>query len=199
MAFYSGYVTLPIGSYEEFKNAVAGNGYDADGYYGDQCWDLVAELWWNIGFPTGYPHTGPNHYASEIWTVSRNSNTSYGGTQYFDLITNLRDVKKGDVVVFNGTSAYPTGHVGLADTDYNLSGSIAILGQNQGSGGVPTPISNPNGGTTANVKTLPTVDFLGAFRYREWQSGPTPPPTVSRGRFPWVLYARKFNQRRNQM
>lgn len=199
MAFYTGYIVLPTNTYLAWKNAVAGNGYDADGSYGDQCWDLCAEFWHNLGFPAGYPLTGPNHYASECWSVNRNNNTSYNGTVYFDLITSLDNVKQGDVVVFDGTTGYPAGHIGFADENYNGSGSIAILGQNQGSGGTPPAISNPAGGTTANVKSLSTSNFLGAFRYRGW-NGPEPPtPTTTQKRFKWVLYARRLNNRRNNM
>lgn len=193
MAFYTGYLTLPTDTYLAWKTAVAGNGYDADGYYGDQCWDLVAEFWYNIGFPQGYPQTGPHQYASECWTVSKEQNTSYNGTTYFDLIYNLSDVKQGDVVVYSGAP----GHIGFADEDYNpaKAGFLAILGQNQGSGGVPPAINNPAGGTTANVQNLLTATaFLGAFRYRGWV---TPPPShTRRSKFPWVLYARKLNQSR---
>lgn len=189
MAFYNGYVTLPVTSYSAWKNAVIGNGYDADGYYGAQCWDLCAEFWWNIGFPQGYPITGPNSYASECWTVNRETNKSYNGTQYFDLIYNATDIKRGDVVVFAGSP----GHIGFADSDYTGGTYISILGQNQGSSGTPTPIPHPNGGTTANVTNLNASSILGAFRYREWGGGPTPPtPTRKRGKFPWVLYARKL-------
>ena len=200
MAFYTGYVVLPTNTYLAWKTAVAGNGYDADGYYGDQCWDLAAEFWYNVGFPTGYPLTGPNHYASECWTVNRNNNISYNGTEYFDLITNLSDVKQGDIVVIDGIGAFsPTGHIGFADEDYNGSGNLNILAQNQGSGGTPPAISNPNGGTTANVKSLSMTYFLGAFRYKEWEQ-PTPPtPTTTKTKFPWVLYANKLRQKRNGM
>lgn len=196
MAFITGYVSLPVDSYDSFKNAVLGNGYDADGSYGDQCWDLTAELWHNVGFPTGYPHTGANHYASECWTASREANTSYNGVEYFDLIYNLSDIKKGDVIVWNGSTQYPAGHIALADEDYNGTGSIKVLGQNQGSSGTPTPIPNPQGGTTANVASVGTINFLGAFRYKEWHV--TPPPTPdTKSNFKWVLYARKLNNRRN--
>lgn len=197
MAFYTGYVVLPTNTYLAWKTAVAGNGYDADGSYGDQCWDLTAEFWHNVGFPTGYPLTGPNHSAYECWSVNKDNNISYNGTQYFDLIYNLSDVKQGDVVVFNGTQSNPAGHIGFADEDYNPSknGYIAILGQNQGSGGTPPAINNPAGGTTANVKDLYVVtDFLGAFRYKAWEQ-PTPPPTSRKNKFPWVLYARKLRNK----
>lgn len=195
MAFISGYVTLPVDSYSAFRNSVLGNGYDADGYYGDQCWDLTAELWNNVGFPEGYPLTGPNEYASECWTVSKDQNTSYNNTVYFDLIENLSDVKRGDVVVLRGDAAFPTGHIGLADEDYRFgTGMLKILGQNQGTGGEPTPISNPDGGTTANVKELSVGEFLGAFRLKAWEEAPVTKP---KHHFKWVLYARKLNQRRS--
>ena len=194
MAFVQGYVLLPTNTYLAWKNAVSGNGYDADGYYGDQCWDLTAEFWYNLGFGTGYPLTGPNHYASECWTVSRQANCG----DKFDLVYNLSDVKQGDIVVFNGTTANPPGHIGFADEDYNGSGYIKILGQNQGSGGTPPPVINPAGGTTANVNNLYVLsDFLGAFRYREWHgSTPTIQSKPAKSHFPWVLYARKLRNKR---
>ena len=33
MAFYVGFINLPVDTYDNWKNAVSGNGYDADGYY----------------------------------------------------------------------------------------------------------------------------------------------------------------------
>lgn len=197
MAFYTGYVTLPTNTYLAWKNAVNGNGYDADGYYGCQCWDLCAEFWWNLGFPQGYPvtRTGGNGSAWMCWTYSKDINKG----DKFDLIYNLSDVKQGDVIVWDGTGSFPDGHIGFADEDYDGSGYINVLGQNQGSGGTPPPISHPNGGTTANVKRLGTANFLGAFRYREWNDAPTPPAHPSRTHFKWVLMRRRLNQMRNRM
>lgn len=198
MALISGYVVLPVDSYAAWKAAVNGNGYDADGYYGYQCWDLVAEFWYNVGFPQAYPQTGPNQYASECWNVSREQNASYNGTTYFDLITNFADIKQGDVIVWNGTSSFPTGHIGFADEDYNPESlrMINVLGQNQGSGGTPPPVFPAAGGSTTNVNRLSLVDFAGAFRYKAWHS-PTPPtPSFRENHYPWVLYARKLRQTR---
>lgn len=195
MAIVTGYVVLPTDSYLSWKTAVNGNGYNADGYYGCQCWDLCAEFWYNVGFPQGYPLTGPNQYASECWTVSRTANAG----DKFDLITNFADIKQGDVLVWQGDSQYPAGHIGFADEDYNPEKlrMINVLGQNQGTGGTPPPIFPADGGSTANVKALSLVNFLGAFRYKGWE-GPTPPtpPTPQKKRFPWVLYAQKFRQSR---
>lgn len=199
MAFYTGYVNLPTSTYAAWRAAVLGNGYDADLQNGDQCWDLAAEFWWNVGFPQGYPLTGSNHAAYECWIVNRNNNISYGGTQYFDLINSLNQVKQGDVIVWDAHGAFTYGHIGFADEDYDGSGTILVLGQNQGTGGTPTPVSNPDGGTTANVKRLSTDYFLGAFRYKEWHTTP-PTPTISgTSHFKWVLYARKLREKRSGM
>lgn len=198
MAFYTGYVILPTNTYLVWKTATAGNGYNADGYYGDQCWDLIAEFYYNVGFPQGYPLTGPNSYASECWTVNRNNNISYNGTQYFELIENLSDVKVGDIVVLNGTLTNPPGHIGFADENYDGSGYLAVLGQNQGTGGTPPPVVNPDGGTTANVNRLGMEDFLGAFRFKSWHEQPEPPTYHKKSHFKWVLYSRKLNQIRNR-
>ena len=198
MAIYTGYVVIPHNTYLAWKTAVNGNGYNADGYYGCQCWDLTAEFWHNLGFPAGYPLTGPNHYAEECWNVNRNNNISYGGTVYFDLVYNITDVKQGDVIVWNGTTAFPTGHIGFADEDYDGSGYIAVLGQNQGTGGTPPPVFPSDGGSTTNVKRLSVSNFAGAFRYREWTHTP-PSPTVrsipKQKKFPWVLYANKLRNK----
>lgn len=192
MAFYTGYVLLPTDTYFAFKNAVLGNGYDADGYYGCQCWDLCAEFWNNIGFPRGYPVTqaGGNGSAYMCWTISRDINKG----DKFDLIYNLSEIKQGDVIVWNGTSSFPDGHIGFADEDYDGSGQIAVLGQNQGTGGTPPPVSYYAGGTTANVKKLGTANFLGAFRYRGWNNTPTPRKSQN-SRFPFVLYARRLREK----
>lgn len=183
-----GYVTIGHSTYLEWKTNTLGQEYDVDGSYGCQCWDYASEFWYNVGFPTNYPLTGPNQSAYECWSVNRDNNISYGGTQYFDLIYNLSDVQQGDVIVLNGTVSNPAGHIAFADENYDGSGYIWCLGQNQGG----TPL--PGGGTAVTRNQLGTGDFLGAFRYKAWHTiPPTPIPTTTR--FPWVLYARKFRNR----
>ena len=87
------YYSVPINSYDAFRNATAGNGYDIDGSWGWQCWDGVALFWQQLGM---WLYTGSNSYAKECWTASRDRNA---GDQ-FDLIYNIADVKRGDVIVF---------------------------------------------------------------------------------------------------
>lgn len=185
---------LPIstGSYANFRTdalirAMDGLGYNVDDTYGYQCWDLAAELWQNIGFGGGYPQTGPNSYAMECWTVSRDINK---GDKFY-LITRKSDLKIGDVIVLGVSSISDTGHIAFCDENYNGTDNMDLLGQNQ---------VNPNL-TTGHIPTVTNIDisaFLGAFRYKEWNDAPVPPsPTSSRrSKFPWVLYARKLRNRR---
>lgn len=190
MAKYTGYVTLPVDSYANWKAATNGNGFDFDYSYGCQCYDLAVEFWWNVGFPPGYPII-TNSSAYTMWN-NRFSNIAYGGTTYFDLINNVNDIKQGDVIVFNFTNSNPYGHVGFADVNYNdwvpdpnQPYEFPILSENnQG-----TP--DPAGGAYTNVHGYDIRLFLGAFRYKSWGT-PTPPVPSKRSKFPWVLYARKL-------
>lgn len=175
-----GYTNIPHDTYSTWKSNTIGHAYDLDGYYGCQCWDYASLFWRNVGFDVGFPRTGPNQSAYECWTVSRDVNK---GTE-FDLVYDKTQIKQGDVIVMNGTSSNPPGHITFADEDYNGSNTIWCLGQNQGG----TPL--PEGGTAVTRNQLGLGDFLGAFRYKEWHT-PTP-PTPQKSKFKWVLYARKL-------
>lgn len=193
MAKYWGYVLVPHDTYFQWKSSTLNNGYDVDYTYGCQCWDFAATFWYNVGFPQGYPHiTSSSAYT--MWNL-REQNKAYNGVEYFDLIYDLNDVKQGDVIVYNQFSGNPYGHVGFADEDYATwhannpsSYEFPILSENnQG-----TP--DPTGGAYVNVHGYDTRLFLGAFRYKAWE--PTPPPSPTRSKFKWVLYARKLRQNR---
>lgn len=144
---------VPVQNYDAFRGTVLGKGYDIDGAYGYQCWDGTALLWQQIGRS---PMTG-NGCAYGCWTLKKDVNAG----KDFTLITKLADVKRGDVMVFS-TGTY--GHIGFADENYNGSGSIKLLGQNQG--GTP---KNAKGGAGFNVITMSTQTFLGAFRFNNWK------------------------------
>ena len=187
-----GYTTIGHATWLEWRTNTLGQAYDVDPFYGAgcQCWDYISQFYFNAGFPTNYPLTGPNSSAYECWTVNRNNNISYGGTQYFDLIYNLADVKTGDILVWDATTQVPAGHIAFADEDYDGSGYIWVLGQNQGG----TPL--PEGGTAVTRNHLGTSNFLGAFRYRPWHTTPPTPTSTFKTRFPWVLYANKLRNER---
>ena len=192
MAYYTGYVTLPVDSYASWKAATNGNGFNFDNTYGCQCYDLAVEFWWNVGFPQGYPLITQSS-AYTMWN-NRLANASYNGVTYFDLIYNLADVKQGDVMVFNATTSNPYGHVGFADRDYSgwdpTDYEFPILSENNG--GTP----DPQGGAYTNVHGYDTRLFLGAFRLRSWHSTPVGIPHVPRKqKFPFVLYARHLRDK----
>lgn len=182
---------INISSYDTFRTDVLsrasqGLGYDVDGYYGYQCWDLAAELWMNIPEFSGgtlWPKTGPQLAAMECWTVSRVENAGNS----FDLIYNLSNVKRGDVIVLGPSAISSVGHIAFADEDYNGSLTLNLLGQNQ---------VNPSlyYGHIPTVTNVGVSAFLGAFRYKEWEE-PSPTPTSDKSKFPWFLVANKL---RNQ-
>lgn len=186
MAFQqNGYALVPqVVTYNEWRSYCLTHGVNVDFAWGNQCWDVCALLWFQYGLRL---QTGPQGAAKECWTISRDANAR----PPFIQIPNLNDVKRGDVLVFNGSGSYWTGHIGFADEDYNGSGRITVLGQNQGQG--------TGYGTPSIVVSMGVANFLGAFRNTNWQTGPEPEPptpTVVKKEFPWVLYARKFRNRR---
>ena len=187
----NGYVLLPVNTYLAWETTTNGNGYDADGYYGDQCWDLVAEFWYNNGFGTGYPTLAGTGGARGMW-ADRVQNAG----DKFDLIYNLADVKQGDVLVYDQFPGNEWGHTGFANEDYNTWSAahpgdyeFPILSQNNQ--GIPYV----GGGTFTNIHGYDTRLFLGAFRLKAWNPTPPPVPTTTKKKFPWVLYARKLRER----
>lgn len=177
---------LPINtsSYDAFRadaltRAGQGLGYDVDEYYGYQCWDLAAELWMNLPEFAGhglYPQTGPNYAAAECWTVSRTQNAGNS----FDLIYNLTDVKRGDVIVLGPSPISDVGHIAFADEDYNGTNYMDLLGQNQ---------VNPSlyYGHIPTVTNLGVTAFLGAFRYKGWEQPEPETTTEIKKHFPWPV------------
>lgn len=176
---------LPIttSSYDGFRTdalarASQGLGYDVDGWLGYQCWDLAAELWMNLPeFANSglWPQTGPNYAAMECWTVSRTANA---GTS-FDLIYNLSDVKRGDVIVIGASPISDVGHIAFADEDYNGTTNMNLLGQNQVN-------PNPTVGHIPTVTNLSVSAFLGAFRLKAWEE-PEVETEEERKHFPWPI------------
>lgn len=175
MAHYTGGVSIPHATYDEFRNATLGNSYDYDGYYQCQCWDFCQELYYQYGLTL---YTGPNGWAVECWTVSRSLNAVHPFT---DIFSGMQNIKRGDMLVFYGTSGNPAGHICFADENYNGTTRLNCLGQNQRG-------SSTLGVTVDNLNLL---ELVGYFRNTNWQGTPPPTPT-QRKRFPWVLVARKF-------
>ena len=117
MSYNTGYISVPHSSYDEWKSETNGNGYNVDYTFGCQCYDFVSLFWYNVGFPQGYPIiTSSSAYT--MWE-NRELNIGYNDVIYFDLIPDVINVKKGDILVFNYTNSNPYGHTGFADVDYS--------------------------------------------------------------------------------
>lgn len=185
MANYYGYIPIAHDTYENFKSATQGNIYYLDSTK-PYCWNFITELWYNVGFPQGYPLMSVSDYPAEIWIIYKEANASYNGTTYFDLVYTKEQIKKGDVIVVSGLNNYSD--IAIANEDYNSSHPyyISVL------------IAGYQGVTRVSVVNNFSIQyFLGAFRYVEWNSTPPTPPTPSlkRSHFNWVL----FNKRRNML
>lgn len=178
----NGYAIVPHNTYDEFRTYCLTHGVDVDYLYQNQCVDTPKLLWYQYGLTL---QTG-NGYAYGCWTLMRNQNAQAPFVQ----VIGANNIKRGDVVVFNHAGSFVTGHIAFADEDYNGSGRLRCLGQNQGQG-----IAY---GTPSNVVNLSMATFLGGFRNTSWSvTPPTPPtPSVKRKHFPWVLYSRKLRQTR---
>lgn len=188
MAYYYGPTTVNISSYDAFKADVNGNGWDVDGYYGAQCVDAFMLINYNLGYPDPYAWAGPLGYSYEMWTdtTARARNAS----DKYDLIYNLSDVKRGDMIVFSSAVGGGYGHNAFADEDYNGQTYIPCLGQNQYGPSFPT------GGACFNVYGIQSAAFLGAFRLKQWHTTPPSPSPARGGKFPWFLIARKLRNGR---
>lgn len=177
MAQFNGYVKVAHATYQQFRDATLGNGYNVDKTYGNQCWDFCALLWWQYGLTL---HTGPKGWASECWTVSRSLNAVPPFTQ----VTNVTDIKRGDCVVFKGTSNYPTGHIAFADEDYKEGMTrMNFLGQNQGQGSLKP----------SNIANISLANFIGAFRNSNWVTPEPSPEEKKKHKFPWAVAWRHWD------
>lgn len=169
-----------MSSYNTVRSAILerasqGLGYDFDGYYGYQCWDLGANWYWNGGHSTFYTKNsftnagGADSYVLTTWTYQSAYNQNSASP--FMPITNVNEIKRGDMIVWGAGSAIAiSGHNGFADEDYNNGKpTINTLGQNQIN-------SNFETGHIPTLNELSKSGILGAFRYRPWFSGPGPGP-----------------------
>lgn len=178
--------------------AELGLGYDFDGYYGYQCWDLGANWYGQVNrqFRTKNSYTGAggaDSYVLTTWTYPEAY--AYNSSDPFEAITDVNNIKRGDMIIWGASGVIAiSGHNAFADEDYNNGkGTIRALGQNQTD-------PNFNTGHIPTLNDIPKTGILGAFRYKPWGGGtptpdPQPPLGIMKSGFPWVLYARKFRNR----
>ena len=179
--------SVPHSSYDEFRNAVNGRGFDLDGMFGYQCWDGV-DLLYQQSDVGQYLYTANNVGQGEGTAKScwlNDTARGLNGSGHFSIITDKTKIKKGDIIVFNTYQGWygSAGHIGFADEDYNGTEYINILSQNFGAG------SNPDTGKPFNIaQALLGSAFLGVFRYDGWQQPVPPTPTQEKKKhFPYPV------------
>ena len=179
--------SVPHSSYDEFRNAVNGRGFDLDGMFGYQCWDVV-DLLYQQSDVGQYLYTANNVGQGEGTAKScwlNDTARGLNGSGHFSIITDKTKIKKGDIIVFNTYQGWygSAGHIGFADEDYNGTEYINILSQNFGAG------SNPDTGKPFNIaQALLGSAFLGVFRYDGWQQPVPPTPTQEKKKhFPYPV------------
>lgn len=186
MAQYNRYVIVPHLTYNDFRNATLGNGYNVDGMFGNQCWDYVALLYHQYGL-TLYTKAGGGS-AYQCWTVSRAANSRYP----FSAVEGVTNIRRGDVIVTNRNPWSSNGHIFIADENYRTSGDkskIWGIGQNQ----------RGNSSLPATRDEVSLKYFLGIFRNTTWRGHdptPTPSPSIvyNKGKYNFVLFNRRKRQ-----
>lgn len=179
-------ISWDMSSYDTVRTAILvraaqGLGYDFDGWYGYQCWDLGANLYWNAGrsiFKTKNSFTGAGGVDSYVQTaVLYQPAKDYNQASPFYFVSDWTQVKRGMMCVWaaggcNGKIGI-TGHNAFADQDVTSpTQTITCLGQNQ----TGTEI-NPPGGHYPTLNSYFNSDgFLGAFAYSPWYGGTPPEP-----------------------
>lgn len=173
MAQYNGAVNIPHATYDEWRTATLGNGYDYDNAYNNQCYDYCAELWYQYGLFL-YTKSGGGG-AADCWLVSRAKNAKAP----FVSLEGKENIKRGDVIVWNRSNISSTGHIAIADEDYSNSNQIWVLNQNPSLHGQKGVVSRDR---------LSLTNFLGIFRNQQWQTTPPSPHSVKRkDGFPFVI------------
>ena len=184
MAQYNRYVQVPHGSYNQWRAATLGNGYNVDYYasggWGNQCWDYCALCYWQYGLTLITKAGGGTAY--DCWAVSRWANTK----PPFISMTGVQNIKRGDIIITKSPRSR-TGHICFADEDYNGTLRLNCLGQNQRGNGSGYPVT---------VDNLGIGNFLGIFRNTNWDGVVPPEPETSynKNRYNFVLFNRRKRQ-----
>ena len=134
----------------QWRDMTIGKSYDVDNYPKSnpyQCWDFYAFFvqFFNLLINTYCSLTG---YVCDLWRLK----DKYGYSQYFEYITDPKQLQPGDWVIWDKGSSHPNSHIAMFMT--NIHGDPVELGQNQGYPYV--------------TEKATTWDMLGAFRFKNW-------------------------------
>lgn len=138
----SRYTEEPMKTFKEFYEKYNGVAVDDDGAYGCQCVDLFRVACREFGVPV---KPTPNNYADGYWY----SREALGYGKYFDYITDPKQFKEGDVVIWaKGSRSHPSSHIAF------FVPPNKEFGTNQG------------GDRSACLKSTDFSDALGALRLK---------------------------------
>lgn len=133
--------TQPMKTFKEFYQTYNGKAIDDDGAYGVQCVDGFRVFCREFGVPV---KPTPNNYADGYWY----SKEELGYGRYFNYVTNPKDFRDGDVVIWaRGSKSHPSSHIA-----FYYQGKE--FGQNQG------------GDRSFCLKATDFSDALGALRLK---------------------------------
>lgn len=192
MAQYNRYVQVPHGSYNQWRNATLGNGYNVDYYtssggWGNQCWDYCALCYRQYGLTLITKAGGGTAY--DCWAVSRWANTK----PPFISLTGVQNIKRGDIIITKNPRS-KTGHICFADENYRTSGNktrLWCVGQNQ-RGSSALPVTRDE---------ISIAYFVGLFRNTFWSGAepepeptPTPEGWYNKDKYNFVLFNRRKRQ-----
>lgn len=150
-----------------------------------ECWDYINLIWTHLGsrYYT-YPPSDPsatNHGVK--WGVLNAEALQANQIAGLTYISDKTQLRRGDIVVStDGTY----GHAGYINENYSGDHTYALYTQNYA------------GRRSVALDYYDLHDFGGAFRYNAWTPAPAPITTkITKKKFPWVLYSRKLNNKRN--
>ena len=141
------YTGEPMKTFKEFYEKYNGKAIDDDGAYGVQCVDGFRVFCREFGVPV---KPTPNNWADGYWY----SRDALGYGQYFEYITDPKQFKDGDVVIWaKGSKSHPSSHIAFWYQGKEF-------GQNQG------------GNRGFLLKPTDFSDALGALRLKAWVPEP---------------------------
>lgn len=148
-------------SYTDFKNEWLGRRIDYDHVYAFQCVDIILEYVYELyGLATGVSGN-----AIDYW-----NHPSPALLTKFDKVSTT-DCHQGDIVVLNGLSGNPYGHIGICDSQD--ASNVTILEQNGAGGG------DGLGRNAVETRAIPKSRIAGVLRPK---GTPVPPPTPAPAR-----------------
>lgn len=143
-------------SLDAWGRQVVGQTIDMDGWYGAQCWDLIAHWLAACGVPVALTYTassGP--LAGLAGSLVYSFPARPGIERYVDLVPATGPFQAGDVLVWGRTSTFPDTHTAVAAGPAS-GGQIPVITQNDGSAAAASG--------AARRGTLTTAGLLGALR-----------------------------------